>query len=341
MNSELTLTHLRFEAVATTPLDLGRWLAGNNLRNALAAVMRRATCPETYRLGKPSPEHLATCPACWLLAAEVDPGSVVRAYSLAPPLPLTDVLEPGGRFAFGLTLFGNGIEFLPYFVLALHEVGRVGVGHGRGKFAVEAITAINPLLGQMQIVLAPGEKLVRVPNLRMAWPEVAAAADSLLAGLGEGDLTVRFLTPTRLEEQEKRPIQTPDFAIFFRRLLYRIDDLGRQFAGQPRRPAEEVERLTAAADRVRLVECRVRWLDLWSWSGRAQKEQPVGGLVGWATYQTADWRPLLPWLVLGQATQVGKLTVKGNGVYELTHVAVTGYWQWLAAPANFHEAAQH
>jgi hypothetical protein len=55
----LTLTHLRFTAVAQTPIRLNRYLAGSYLRNALASVMRRTTCPETHRTGKPTPEHAA------------------------------------------------------------------------------------------------------------------------------------------------------------------------------------------------------------------------------------------------------------------------------------------
>ena len=41
--------------------------------------------------------------------------------------------KPGERFEFGLTLFGRALQFLPYFVLAVPEMGRLGVGPGRGS----------------------------------------------------------------------------------------------------------------------------------------------------------------------------------------------------------------
>ena len=41
------------------------------------------------------------------------------------------------------------------------------------------------------------------------------------------------------------------------------------------------------------------------------------GIVGTATYYAPDWRPLLPWLIWGQSTHVGKNVVKGCGIYQL------------------------
>src|SRR3990170_3325292 len=108
MSTPLTFTHLHFEVAARTSLRLGQHQAGERLRDALAQVMLRAVCPETRRAPKPSPEHAVTCPACWLLAAETDPGTVGRAYSLVGPLPPLDVLAPGASFTFTLTLFGEG-----------------------------------------------------------------------------------------------------------------------------------------------------------------------------------------------------------------------------------------
>ena len=74
------------------------------------------------------------------------------------------------------------------------------------------------------------------------------------------------------------------------------------------------------AAQVRLVNNNTHWIDLWSWSGRKRDKTPIGGLVGTATYQTAEWQPLLPWLILGQGTRVGKSAVKGAGVYSITNL---------------------
>lgn len=331
----LTLTHLRIDCIATTPIKLGRFYAGNNLRNAMANVMLRATCPEGYRRGQPPPEHVAACPACWLLAADLEPGRVVRAYAVVPPLPPRWQLQPEEPFSFALTLFGDGFRFLPYLVLALNEVGqREGIGprrwQGWGRFRVQRMTAVNPLRRQTEVVLAPGQQMVQVPSLHVTWPDVAGAADDQHRAIpASNELTIRFHTPLRIVERNT-PYKVPDFSAFFQRLLWRIDELGRQFAGQDGRPAEDVERLHRLAQRVRLVEADTEWHELWSHSRRKEEKTPLGGLTGTAVYYSDDWRPLLPWLVWGQATQAGKSAVKGNGVYELDGERPL-YWDWLSA----------
>ena len=70
--------------------------------------------------------------------------------------------------------------------------------------------------------------------------------------------------------------------------------------------------------------------------GRKGDKTPVGGLVGSATYKADEWEALLPWLLLGQGTQVGKSAVKGLGVYGITGLQ-PGYWHWLQ---NITEPAQ-
>ena len=67
---------------------------------------------------------------------------------------------------------------------------------------------------------------------------------------------------------------------------------------------------------------------IWSWSSRKHDKTPIGGLVGTAVYQTAEWQPLLPWLILGQGTQVGKSAVKGAGIYSIMNLS-PNYWSWL------------
>jgi hypothetical protein len=330
MSTPLTLTHLRFHLIARSPINLGGHQAGERLRDALASVMLRAICPETRRGQKPSPEHAAVCPACWLLAADVNPGEVRRVYSLVPPHPAVELVEPGERFSFVLTLFGQGFQYLPYFVLAVPEMGRVGVGPGRGRFDLESIQALNPLAGEVQAVLEAGENVVRVPDGRIDWETALTAARALYPALEEngGNLSLQFLTPTRLIES-RALVKTPDFGVFFQRLLQRIDQLAQQHAGDQRRSPEQIESLHALADRVRMVDAQMAWVDIWGPSGRTGNRTPLGGFVGSATYRARDWEPLLPWLLLGQGVQVGKVTVKGNGVFQIILPGIPGYWEPL------------
>lgn len=326
----LSLSHLSLSARAESDVFLDGHKAGNALHNAIANVIRFATCPETHRRGAPTPDHVAACPACWLLANEANPGRVARAYTIEPPRPPRDRVPAGQSFTFGLTLYGDGLAFLPYFILAAAEAGRVGVGPGRrdglGRFRLEAVTSHNPFTGDTRALLAPGDPVVRANPAVVVFDHARALADRLAHELAVGDntLRLRFLSPMRLEEKEQL-FKTPDFAVFFRRLLYRIDDLALNFCGGERRAAAERQQLIAAAEQVRLVEAQTRWIEQWSWSGRKQDRTPLGGFVGVATYHADDWTPLLPWLLLGQATHVGKTATKGNGLFEIMDLRPT-YW---------------
>ncbi|MCB9136572.1 MAG: CRISPR system precrRNA processing endoribonuclease RAMP protein Cas6 [Anaerolineales bacterium] len=328
----LTAIRLRFHCQAESPLRLGGWQAGSNLRGALLNVMTRATCAAYPLTPGPSPTgrgvkisgeelavHTATCPVCWLVQANERPGQERRGYTLIPPLNTPEVLEAGIPFTFWLTLFGEAREFLPYFALAVPEAGRCGVGYGwpRGRFSLRQVWA-EKLVGDDWQMLAEGDNLFYPPANPVGHEEVLAMARRLSEQL-EGHrarVKVTFLTPLRLIE-DKKLVKSPDFGVFFARLLKQVDDLAVQFGGGYARPAAELDSLWAAANRVRLVESKTRWVEVASGSARSGQKTWLSGLVGPVVYSAAleDWDTLFPWLVWGQLTQVGRGAPKGNGVF--------------------------
>ncbi len=328
----LTFTRLRFECLAETPLRFGEFRAGSNLRGALVNVMRRATCPLSLPAlpggvaVPPDSEHVATCPVCWLVAANEKPGVERRGYVLTPPLDASPAYEAGERFAFHLTLVGEAQRFLPYFVLAVPEAGRMGVGAGRGRFALRRILAEH-LDGSEEILLEEGETVLRPNASAQSHQDVIARAERLLplrfapSARPMLELRLHFHTPLRLIWNE-RLVKSPDFAVIFARLLERVDELAVQFADAPRRPLEEIARLEQLALQVRLIEHNTRWVEVASSSSRTHIQTWLSGLVGTARYAAplAVWRELLPWLVWGEVVQVGKDTVKGNGVLRLRRI---------------------
>ena len=327
-NSSLLLTHLRFTCQVVTTVDLPAYRAGGQLRGALGNVMRRTYCPEA-RFGNgnaPTPEHIAVCPVCWLMVANEHPGEERRGYALWPPVAYTAQaaraerpFAPGERFDFGLSLYGDTLRLLPYFLLTVAEVGREGVGLGRGRFDLRQVWALDALEGRQECVLAEGESLIHTPTLQVGAAQVQAATERVMAHVSQtGRLGLRFHTPMRLVADEQL-VKAPDFGVLFTRLLERIDQLERQYAGGGRRDEAERQSLLACANRVRLAEARTQWLEIRSGSTRRGEPTWISGFVGEASYLAPIevWQPLLPWLVWGQLTQVGKDVVKGNGVYQI------------------------
>src|SRR5207244_11452178 len=130
---------------------------------------------------------------------------------------------------FGLTLIGDTLRFMPYFILAVPEMGRRGVGAGRGQFALKQVWAVDPLGGERECLLAEGEALVHAPTLALTDEQVRRLVPKLEAWLGaSGRLTLDYLTPMRLI-QDRALVKAPDFGVFFARLLERLDKLEEQF----------------------------------------------------------------------------------------------------------------
>lgn len=342
----LAVYHLRFALAVETALELNQH-QGAALRGMLFNALRGPK--HNPALGFCAQRHLKTCADCALAAAcpvaglvstlnpQAERGrDIPRPYALVPPLPAQTRYEPGRVFTFGLTLFGQALNLFPYVVMALRQAGPNGLGKTlpqsggrprRGCFALRSAHAINLLTGETQDVLEPGSNLVQRPGLPVTHSQIVETSRYWLAGAetnnknGRFDLTLTFITPTRLVAQ-KRLLKTPHFAPLFHRLLERLLTLEEAFGRPEAAPTELIETrpdknsLLALADRVELVDDRTGWEEVWSYSARQGKKTPIGGLMGPATYRASGqvWETLLPYLMWGQVIHVGKNVVKGDGM---------------------------
>lgn len=332
----LTAHHIRFTVRAITPIHFDDF-KGSALRGALVSVLRSTFCPDGGKDGAVvgrDPLHQAMCPICRLLSWEGDDeagGDLRRAYAIEPPLTAQHHFAPGETFAFGVALYGDMLGLFPYVVLATGGMGEFGVGKreqseggagARGKFTVEQIEAVNPLSGERLTMLGPGERSVRTATLPVTHEQVLAASSDFAATLRahNGKLSVEFLTPLRLTQGD-HTLKSPAFFPFFKQVVVRVLDLCTQYGGG--RPTLGDEPLVLrrdlypSADAVQLLDQQTNWWDVKGYSSRLGRQQVIGGLVGRAHYQAANWLPLLPWLLWGVSTHVGKNIVKGCGIYRL------------------------
>jgi hypothetical protein len=319
----LTAVRLRFDCRALTDLELGGLRAGIRLRGALLTVMNRSICalspfPPGERL-RLDPNHVANCPVCWLQLYEPRRGQARRAFALQPPLHIPARLPAGTAFSFVISLLGEGINYLPYFVLAVREMGEVGVGKGRGQFTVQAVVA-EFSESQNEPIWQAQEAVLRLPDRAITHAQMRlAVAARLRAGLNGSDrLSLSFPTPLRIVHED-RLLKTPQFEALFDALLKRLDELAGLYAGGYQRPYEERTRLRQAARQVTLLEHATEWVELSSSSSRTGRETWISGLVGRAVYVAPPgvWDDLLEWLAWAEVVQVGKDTVKGNGVVQI------------------------
>jgi hypothetical protein len=299
----IPITLLECDLRAEGWLDLGA-NPGSSLRGALyEALAAMYDNGEVVR----SRHDADLNPVAWLLRLEDTETSGGR--DLPRPLALRPPLQASGdHLTVGLAFYGRGVEAAPMVISAVEAMGQIGMGRGRRRARLEAVRAIDPLTRHMTLLRdAAGQAVGDLPP-----PPGKAAWEGLAAAMASDRLAVRFLTPTRII-REDRLCHQPVFAVWFQRLLERVRLLSEAYAEPLWIPFRE---LLEQARAVEMVDDRTRWIESWSHSRLDGTDKPTSGFRGEAHYR-GDFRALLPYLLAGQATQVGKNTIKGCGWYEV------------------------
>ncbi len=266
---------------------------------------------------------VSCCPVGELVSPVEESGrrgqDVPRPYTVQPPIEPRYRYEQGVPFTFGLTLYGHGIQGLRIVLGGLRAHGRLLLGRktlqgngllGRGSLKLEEVVSCDPINGCESVVMRSSDQFANLPDFGVTHEAVLRRA----AAMGEpGRLAIEFLTPTRLVDGG-RLVQRPQLRPLVQRLIERISSLWEHYAGSS--PPLDYAALMAAAEGVRTVEDGTRWVDLESYSSRRDARIPIGGFAGQAVFE-GPIAPLLPWLVWGEYTHVGKNAVKGDGWYRL------------------------
>jgi len=284
---------------------------GSAFRGGFGRVLRKVACPlgcvDTCR--RPD-----SCAYAYLFETPAPAGSQVlekiptapRPFVLQWPAERARSYEPGAAFEFGLVLVGRAIEYLPYFVYAFEELGRVGLGRSHGRYRLEEVLTV-PAEGDPAPVFQACDRCfsdrlhrVSVAQLRPPPPDGRP-------------LPVRFLSPTLLHYQGAAASPAV-FHVFFRNLLRRVNFLNYfHCGGQLQNDARE---LIAAAEAVNTVECRLERDDWERYSARQDRRVPMGGFTGMIVWQ-GDLSQFWPWLVLGELVHVGSAATFGLGQYRI------------------------
>jgi hypothetical protein len=333
---------LHFVTEVQTTVELNEH-QGSALRGAFYHALRRKFCHFSHdrEMHCERCSLVSTCPVAALVST-LDPGhqrgrNRPRPYAIQPPFPgsghpwewndgrVTFRYEPRETLVFGLTLYGEALTLLPYVVLSTTEFEKNGLGRRleqpdgrwrRGTIRVREVWTDNPLTGQRQSVIRKDSRQVEVPDIPVTHPQVL---ESVKSREKTGALELRFLTPTRLIEHGHllKP-ETFRFRPFFQRLLERLEALSEQFSDTPM--DVDFPALLQEAEAVRVIDHLLTWQEVRSYSTRRHRASHRGGLVGRVTLHAEDWSTVLPWIIWGQFTHVGKSTVKGNGLYRVENI---------------------
>ena len=327
MLDKLRIAKYHFTLEAVERLGLPRY-KGSTLRGGFGAVFKRTVCFQKRVKSCADCLLKANCPYAYIF--ETSPpqdAEVLRTYShvplpfvIEPPLDTRTVYEPGETLDFGLVLVGRAINYLPYFIVVFRELGRVGLGRGRGKYTLREVAAVQPLDGAEETIYSAADEIVCDRDLSVGWEEVEARSSefgretsNVKRETSQFRLTVNFLTPTRMKHKGEY-VRRPEFHVLIRNILRRVSSLSYFHCGE--RWETDYRGIIEAAQAVRLAGVWTEWVDWERYSRRQQQRMNLGGLVGQAAYE-GELRPFLPLLILGQLVHVGKACVFGNGWYEI------------------------
>ncbi|WP_347274283.1 CRISPR system precrRNA processing endoribonuclease RAMP protein Cas6 [Candidatus Kuenenia sp.] len=114
---------------------------GAAFRGGFGYAFRRVVC---VIKGKECDEYLLKQKCIYSYIFETPPpedAGMLRLYPkvphpfvIEPPVTEKQTFAPGEEFSFHLILIGNAIDYLPYFIYTFTELGKQGIGQGRGKY---------------------------------------------------------------------------------------------------------------------------------------------------------------------------------------------------------------
>jgi hypothetical protein len=223
-------------------------------------------------------------------------------FVIKPPLDKKTGYGPGEAIDFGLVLIGRADDYLPYFIYAFDELGKLGIGKGKAKYRLDSVERDGePLYDGASGVLKPAS----IPPPVVSDPPAAVRMANALS--------LRFLTPLRIVSNGELN-SALDFQSFFRTLLHRISLLSYFHCGKEL--DLDFTGLIERAGRVVTESKSLRWHDWERWSARQETKIKMGGVVGRIEF-SGDLGEFLPYLRQGEMVHVGKGTAFGLGWYEV------------------------
>jgi hypothetical protein len=303
----------RFQLAVATPLYLPTH-AGSAFRGGFGHAFRKVVC----RLGCTGEcRQPETCAYAYVFETPAPPGSRILAKVGTVPRPFIieplglggRTYQPGERISFSLVLVGRAIGYLPYFIYAFEELGRVGLGPAKGKYLLESVECAGSDSGAIRVFDAASRRVAETD----CRPKPAESRGP--APPPGSSITVEFLSPTQLQFEGHRGATGIQFHVLLRNLMRRVNFLNYfHCGGELLEGAAETIR---AASAIETVEARLEWQAWERYSSRQSQRVPMRGFTGPISYR-GDFSLFWPWLAAGEWVHVGKAATFGLGQYRLT-----------------------
>ncbi len=306
-NLHLPVARLHFFSTAITPIDLPEY-TGSAFRGSFGAAFKKICCASPNRQSCNACPFINDCAYAKIFESPHHGQLSLQATNLPHPFvfepPLFEQrqkIDAGGTFSCDMVLIGHGIDHLYHFVMVWLQMGKQGLGRGRGLFSLQTVANEDK---QLIFRTETGHLLRKLKMIDF---------DTFLHEKAPKTVTFHITTPLRITEAGQVCRQL-SFHTFFRNLLRRASLLAQLYAKQTWNL--DYQSILLYAHQIKIIAQKLQWYDWHRYSNRQQQRMPLGGLIGSFTV-TGDLQPFWPLLRLGTYLHIGKNTSFGMGKYNI------------------------
>lgn len=230
---------------------------------------------------------------------------VPQPFVLEPPVTTKREISDN-EIHLGLLLFGEGINYLPYFITCFEKLGQRGLGKNR---AVYRLNRVFDVFGSVELWDSSSGEIIKRPHTRTWKVYLKSASENGKVKRCE----IHLVTPLRVK-QEGRLQDQLNFDLLLRAIVRRWRLLCKYYASESANI--DMDELFSLAQHVQSGTLNLRWKERERYSRRQDQRMMLGGMLGMMECE-GDMEPFLPWLLLGQDLHVGKNSSFGLGKYIL------------------------
>lgn len=224
---------------------------------------------------------------------------IPHPFIIEPPDYGEQYFPQGQTISFNLILIGSAIDYIPYFIYTFEQLGKTGIGKGRGRYILSEVKVDENIVYRKGILRKSFPKFIEIPSDFETVESVER-------------LKLKLITPLRIKYQRKF-VTKLDFHILIRSILRRLSLLAYFHCGG-QLPDFSIQEVIKEAEKVKILTSTLRWYDWERYSSRQNARMKMGGLTGEISYE-GNIAPFLQYIKAGEILHAGKNTSFGLGKF--------------------------
>ncbi len=223
------------------------------------------------------------------------------------PLSKETKFPSGSSFNFNLIILGEDNKNLNYFIFALEQMGKIGIGKKingkRGKYFLEYIKYNDFLVYSYQNEKINIPKNIQDISLKDLFPSNKIQCNKI---------KINIITPLRVKYHNRLASSLP-FHLLIRAILRRAGSLFSWHGKEV--PNFDYKNLITEAQKISIIEENIKWFEWRRYSNRQKQSMLIGGIIGSIIYE-GNIGGFIPLIDFASKVHIGKQTTFGLGQLE-------------------------